>query len=94
MNKETYKAKAKEELNELFARLNELENQKDISEAEAKAEYDSKINELKTKKSELETKYAQLEDASEDKWEEAKEAFSAASEDFKTGFSKITDLVN
>jgi len=47
---------------------------------------------LELKKVDLETKYAALENASEEKWEEVKNAFSSASVSFKEGFVKIASF--
>jgi hypothetical protein len=47
---------------------------------------------LESNKRELKTRYNELINASEDKWEEAKEAFSSASDSFEKGFSEISSL--
>jgi hypothetical protein len=92
MDKEKFKNKAKDSIDEIFAKIDELEVKKDKAIGEAKIEYEEKLAELKSKKIELQAKYDKLVEASEENWEEVKVAFSSASESFKEGFSKIASL--
>jgi hypothetical protein len=92
MDKEKFKNKAKDSIDEIFAKIDELEVKKDKAIGEAKIEYEEKLAELKTKKIELQAKYDKLVEATEENWEEVKVAFSSASESFKEGFSKIASL--
>ena len=73
--------------------MDELEAKKNMVKGYAKAKHEEGINDMKTKKKELQAKYDNLSDASDEKWEEVKGTFSSASDSFKEGFSKITDLV-
>ena len=92
MDRENFKNKAKESIDEIFAKIDALEEQKEKAIGNAKAEYEQKLSELSAKKDELQAKYDQLVATSEENWEEVKEAFSAASESFKDGFSKIASI--
>jgi DNA repair exonuclease SbcCD ATPase subunit len=92
MNKEEFKAKANQTIDDVSAKINELESKKESAEQGAKSEYDEAIKDLKSKKSDLEAKYADLENASEDKWEEVKATFSSASDSFREGLTKISSL--
>lgn len=94
MNKEEFKAKANQTIDEVFAMINTLKAKRDAAKEDAKSDYDEAIKELKSKKSEMESKLADLEDATEDKWEEAKIAFSSASDSFKEGFEKLKSLLS
>jgi hypothetical protein len=92
MDRENFKNKAKQSIDEIFAKIDELEAKKDKALEGAKVEFEEKINELKAKKDELTAKYNMLMDSSDENWEEVKSAFSSASESFKEGFSKIGSL--
>lgn len=92
MDREAYKNKAKESIDEIFAAIDELEAKKNKALAGAKAEYSEKLAELKAKKDDLQVKYDRLLAATEDNWEEVKGAFSSASDSFKDGFSKIASI--
>jgi hypothetical protein len=92
MDKENFKNKAKQSIDDIFAKIDELEAKKDKAIGEAKIEYEKRILELKSKKVELQAKYNKLVNASDENWEEVKNAFSSASDSFKEGFSKIASL--
>lgn len=92
MDKQKYKENAKKSIDEIFAKIDELEKKTESFKEKSKAEYEKNIAELKAKRAELQAKYKALENASDDKWEEVKSAFSSASDSFKEGFSKITSL--
>lgn len=93
MNKEDFKKKAKKSIDDIFAKIDELEAKKDKVKGDAKAKYEEKLNKLKTKKKELQAKYDALVNASDEKWEEEKSTFSSATDSFKEGFSKIASMV-
>jgi hypothetical protein len=92
MTREEFKKNAKKNLDDIFAKIDELEAKKDLAVQEAKLEFEQKIAELKQKKVELKAKFEKLENASEEKWEETKNAFASASVNFREGFSKISSL--
>lgn len=93
MSKEDFKKKAKKGIDDIFAKIDELEAKKSKVEGDVKAEYEEKLNHLKTKKKELQAKHDELVIASDEKWEEVKSAFSSATDSFKEGFSKIASLI-
>ena len=93
MNKEDFKKKAKTSIDDIFAKIDELEEKKDKVKGDAKATYEEKLNNLKTKKKELQAKYDALVNASDEKWEEVTSTFSSATDSFKEGFSKIASLI-
>lgn len=92
MDRESFKNKAKQSIDEIFAKIDELEAKKDKALEGAKAEIEERIIELKAKKDELTAKYNKLIDSSDENWEEVKSAFSSAAESFKEGFLKIGSL--
>jgi hypothetical protein len=94
MNKEEFKNNAKKSIDDIFAKIDELEAKKDKAVSAAKIEFEEKIAELKLKKAELESKYSKLLNATEENWEEVKTAFASASVSFKEGFSKLASLFN
>lgn len=93
MNKEDFKNKAKISIDDIFAKIDALEEKKDKVKGDAKATYEEKLNNLKTKKKELQAEYDLLINASDDKWEEVKSTFSSATDSFKEGFLKIASLI-
>jgi uncharacterized coiled-coil DUF342 family protein len=93
MNKENFKKEAKKSIDDVFAKIDELEAKKDKVKEDAKAEYEEKLKNLKTKRKELQAKYDALVNASDEKWEEVKSTFSSATDSFKEGFSKIASLI-
>ena len=89
MEREEFKQKAKQSIDDIFARIEQLEAKMDKAKADAKGKYKDEIEELKLKKADLQSKYEKLENAVEDKWEEVKNAFIESAPSFKEGFSKL-----
>jgi peptidoglycan hydrolase CwlO-like protein len=92
MEREKFKTKAKKSIDDIFAKINELESKRDKVREDAKGEYDERISNLKTRREELQKKYESLKKAGDDKWEEAKKTFSSSADSFKEGFSKLSGL--
>ncbi|MFA6713406.1 MAG: hypothetical protein WCR82_05950 [Bacteroidales bacterium] len=92
MDRETFKNKAKESINEIFAKIDKLELKKDNAVGKVKEEYEETLTDLKVKKVELQKKYDKLMTSTEENWEEVKESFSSASDSFNEGFSKIGSI--
>lgn len=93
MNKEEFKVKANRTIDEVSAKINELKEKKELVEQGSKSKYEENLKTLKMKKTDLEAKYSELKNASDDKWEEVKNAFSSASDSYEEGLSKITSLL-
>jgi hypothetical protein len=87
MEREEFKAKAKQTIDDLFAHIDKLEVKMNKAKADSKEKYKTEIDELKVKGAELQDKYNKLEDTVEDKWEEVKAAFQESIPSFKKGFS-------
>lgn len=92
MNRNEFKTNAKKSIDNLFSKIEELEAKKDKASAETKAKFGEQLSALKASQKDLMEKYKNMSEASEEKWEETKAAFSAASESFKEGFEKIKSL--
>ncbi len=92
MDREKFKQEAKQSIDKIFAKIDELEAKKERAKAGSVEEYDKVLANLKVKRDALVAQYDKLADISEEKWEEAKSAFSAASESFKEGFTIISSL--
>lgn len=92
MDKEEFKVKAAQSIDDIAAKIDELKAKKESVKHHVKSDYEQAIETLGNKKVEIQAKYDDLKNASEDKWDEAKEAFSSASDSFKEGFSKISSL--
>lgn len=92
MEREKFKEKAKKSIDDIFAKIEELEAKKDSAQENLKGKYNELIEDLKAKKNDLQLKYNALELSSDEKWTEAKENFSRSAEFFKEGFSKLFSL--
>ncbi len=93
MDKQAFKQKAKQSIDHLFTKIDELEAKKEQAQGDAKMAYENTIKEMKTRKKELQAKYDELSTATDEKWEEVKMAFSAATDSFQEGLGKIATLV-
>ena len=94
MEKSTFKVKAKQQIDEIFSKIDLLEAEKEKSKHEMKAEYMDKITKLHEQKGEQKNKLEDLENATEDKWDETKEAFVSAVRSFDEGIHKINTALN
>ncbi len=92
MDKETYKAKAKKSIDDIFAKIDELETKKSEAQQGAKEKYTEKITELKAKKNDLQLKYDELVNATEERWETAKTKFSESTDYFKRGIAELGEI--
>ena len=90
--KKSLRIKQRDSIDEIFAKIDELEVKKDKAIGEAKIEYEEKLAELKTKKIELQAKYDKLVEATEENWERLKLHFLLRRNPLKRGFSKIASL--
>ncbi len=92
MTKEEFKFKAKQSIDEVSAKINELNAKRASVKADVKSKYEDALEDLKSKRDILEAKYHELKNSTDDKWEEVRDAFSSASNSFKDGLSKISSL--
>lgn len=89
MERAEFKAKAKKKIDDLFSKIEELEDRKEQLKDDVRKEYEQHIFDLKVKKAELEMEFNALEQETEDKWESVKQSFSASAESFGEGLAKI-----
>jgi hypothetical protein len=92
MERTVIKEKAKQTIDEIFLKLDELEAKKDQVLQDAKEEYQEVLAELKKKREALEFKYHEMLHATEENWEEVKTTFTASAESFKEGFTILGSL--
>jgi SMC interacting uncharacterized protein involved in chromosome segregation len=89
MEREEFKEKAKQSIDDLFAQIEKLEAKMKQSKADAKVKYKAEIDELKQKKAEMQNVLDKVENAVENKWEEVKAAFNESGPSFKEGFARL-----
>lgn len=86
--------KMKDKLDLLDAKISVMEAKTDKTKAEAKAEINNKINDLKVKRLEAQKKLDEIRNSSDEAWESLKEGIENAYEDLNkfvtSAASKIT----
>ena len=92
MNKEEFKAKTNQLIDDVDAKIQEAKSKRDSLSADMKDKYASSIDMLEAKKLELQKKCEELDSMSEEKWAEVKAGFSDASDSFKEGFMKLKGI--
>ncbi len=92
MERQEFKEKAKHRIDELFAKIDELEAKKEKATGETKARYNEMIADIKKLKNDLNEAYRSVESATEKDWKEKKKIFNASLESFQEGFSKLADI--
>lgn len=89
MNKQEFKAKANQTIDEISAKINELKANKASAQDDLNKEIAKSIKNLELKESGLKDKLAKLEQVSDKEWENAKEAFLKAKESSNEALHKI-----
>ena len=89
MEREEFKVKAKQSIDDLFVQIEKLEAKMKQAKADSKVKYKAEIDELKQKKAEMQNVLDKVENAVENKWEEVKAAFNESAPSFKEGFAKL-----
>ena len=92
MEKEKYRIKAKETVDNIFNQIEDLEKKRQHVSKNMKAQYDEQIAALKARSAELEKQYKDLELSSGQAWQETKEKFSESADYFKAGLTKIAEI--
>jgi len=92
MDKEALKREAKQKIDDVFTKIEELEAKKDQFSSEMRDDYEQRIAQLRSKRDDLMAKYEELQQASESKVAEVKSAFDSAAKSFEEGFSKIASI--
>lgn len=86
------KEKVKNQIDEMDDQINIWEAKIESVKAKTKVWYTEKLADLKSKRNEVKAKYDELDEAKDEKWEEKKDIFSAASESFRKGTNKLKSL--
>lgn len=86
--REEYKQKLEAQLAEWTARLEELKGRSEKLGAEARAEMERRIQELRSRRGEVQEKLDALRDGGEEAWGHLRSGLEKAMEELKTGFSE------
>jgi len=92
MTREEFKEKAKQGIDELFTKIDELEKKKDDVTDDLKNSYNDQISELNKRKEELKLKFLKLMGATDQDWEEHKNSFDSTYATFKEGYYKLSSF--
>ena len=82
-NKEAYRDKLEAQMREWSAKIDLLKARADQAEAEAKIEYNKRIEDLRQKKEALKAKLDELRNASDAAWQDIKAGTERAAADLK-----------
>ena len=95
MTKEQFLQEAEEKINSLTEKINTLTKSVGIETGDLKEKAQQELNKLLADKSSLSEKFEALKNAGDDKWEEAKKAFSdvTSSSSLSEGIQKGIDAV-
>lgn len=92
MNKEDFKVKANEVLNDFTARIEELSRKSEDLSNDLKVEFDEKLQQLKQEKEHFKAKMEDMNREAGPAWDDAKVDFSHALDNFKSGFRKLISI--
>ena len=82
-NKEAYRQKLEAQMREWSAKIDVLKAKADQAEADAKIEYQNRIEDLRQKKEALQAKLSELQNASDAAWKDIKAGTERAAADLK-----------
>jgi inorganic pyrophosphatase len=89
MKRETFKNKAKLQLEEISKDIEQLKHKMKESSEDLKETYKKQIKNFEEKKEILESKLKQMADLADDKWDDAKDAFEEIANSIKEKVTKI-----
>lgn len=89
MKREEFQEQAKQKIDDIFRKIDELEVKKEAASESVKEKIGEQIEALKQKKNDLLEKFDNLKEASAESWEDLKEAFTESTEVF---WHKITGI--
>lgn len=92
MDKTTFKVKTLEAIDAMYDEVDKLHQRRDKLNATLKESYDKRLEDLNRRKTELQRKLKAVEDASEENWQQAKEALSTSMEHYKAGFNELKNV--
>jgi len=82
-NKEAYRQKLEAQMREWSAKIDVMKAKADQAEADAKIEYQNRIEDLRQKKEALQAKLSELQNASDAAWKDIKAGTERAAADLK-----------
>lgn len=92
MDKKEFKKKANKSIDEIFDKVEKLNQKKDSLNSSLKKQYEKNIEALNKKKAELKKKYDAMQNTSDSNWEKAKKEFSESLSHYKAGFTELGKL--
>jgi chromosome segregation ATPase len=92
MDKIKAKVKALETIDQVYDQIEKLNQRRDTLNASLKQSYDKQLDSLNRRKQELKGKLAEMESASEENWNEVKEALSVSLDHYKAGFQELKKI--
>jgi len=92
MNRTEFKVKALENIDQLFNKVDEMEQKKELLTEKLKKEYYKQVADLKERKADLVKKLDAVESAPESKFEAAKQAYSETLKRYKTRYNELSKL--
>jgi dTDP-4-amino-4,6-dideoxygalactose transaminase len=92
MEKEKFRIKAKDTVDNVFNKIEEMEMKRNHVSQNMKAKYDEQIAALKAKYNDLEEQYKKLQLESGQAWNDSKQKFSESADYFKSGLAKIAEI--
>jgi hypothetical protein len=92
MDKQKFKAEANAAIDNIFSKIQKLEQKRDDLNDNLRQKYDKQMAELNKRKTELKEQLENIQQSAEDNWEETKEIFSKSMEHYKAGFAELGNL--
>jgi predicted nucleic acid-binding Zn-ribbon protein len=92
MDKTTFKIKALETIDTMYDEVDKLHQRRDKLNDSLKESYDKSLEDLNRRKTELQEKLKAVENASEENWQQAKDALSKSMEHYKAGFNELKNV--
>ncbi len=89
--RETYVQKLKAQIDRWNARMDKLEGEGKRLRADAKAEYDERLNRLRSMRDDLKDRVAEVQKAGETRWEALKAAVESAKQEFQTALEETEE---
>jgi len=93
MNKSEFRKNAKNKIDRLFVKIEDLETKKNQVSEDALEKYEETIRNLKYKRARLQQNYHALEIVAEEQWVETKKEFVNATESINEGVKELVALI-
>lgn len=86
--RDAYVSKLKTQIDQWNSKLDKLEAEGKRLRAEARAEYESRVNRLRSRRDELKKRLTELQEAGENRWQALRAAVDRAREEFRTALEE------